>query len=106
MSSAELAQSFAQFDTDSDGLMSRDEFIQWLVQNRRQRPMDKKQLAVEMFAIFDKDNSGSIQVSELVEGLKGLKHGLTTDDIVALAHELDVNGDGDISLEEFEAIIL
>ena len=49
--------------------------------------------------------SGTIKVSELVDGLKGLKHGLTTDDIVALANELDENSDGEISLQEFEAII-
>lgn len=44
-------------------------------------------------------------VSELVEGLQGLKHGLTCDDVVALAKELDENGDGEISLHEFETII-
>ena len=44
-------------------------------------------------------------MSELVDGLRGLKHGLTTDDIVALANELDENGDGEISLHEFEVII-
>ena len=52
-----------------------------------------------------RDQSGSIMVSELVEGLHGLKHGLTTDDVVALAKELDNNGDGELSLHEFEAII-
>jgi Ca2+-binding EF-hand superfamily protein len=49
--------------------------------------------------------SGTIKVSELVDGLRGLKHGLSTDDIVALASELDENCDGEISLHEFEAII-
>jgi hypothetical protein len=42
---------------------------------------------------------------QLIEGLQGLNHGLSCDDLVALAKELDQNGDCEISLHEFEAII-
>ena len=98
---------FAALDKDGDGTISRDEFIRWNLKNRERNghETDMKEKAHQMFKIFDRDGSGSIKVSELVDGLQGLKHGLTTDDLVALAHELDENGDGEISLEEFEHIL-
>eukprot|EP00602_Paraphysomonas_sp_CaronLab_P000745 CAMPEP_0185028368 /NCGR_PEP_ID=MMETSP1103-20130426/13987_1 /TAXON_ID=36769 /ORGANISM="Paraphysomonas bandaiensis, Strain Caron Lab Isolate" /LENGTH=511 /DNA_ID=CAMNT_0027562757 /DNA_START=365 /DNA_END=1900 /DNA_ORIENTATION=- len=105
LSEGELNAMVAALDTDRDGTISRDEFIRWYIRNSDNKNTDMKQKAREMFALFDKDGSNSIKVSELVDGLQGLKHGLSTDDLVALAHELDENGDGEISLHEFEAII-
>jgi len=106
LSDNELDTMFAALDADGDGTVSRDEFIIWAVRNREKGGKEDMETKIKnMFRIFDKDDSGSITVSELVEGLKGLKHGLTTDDLVALANELDANGDGEISLHEFSAII-
>jgi calmodulin len=107
MSDSEVDTIFAMADHNRDGTVSRDEFLVWSVLSRESGSKDKKVLAQQMFEIFDRDGDGSIQISELVEVLRGLKNtGLTTDEIVALALELDANGDGEISLEEFEAIVI
>lgn len=105
VSGDEFDAMFAVLDRNSDGVVSRNEFIRWHVLNREAKRSDMKIIARQMFDIFDKDGNGSIKVSELVEGLHGLKHGLSTDEIVALASEL-ANEDGDITLHEFEGIIL
>lgn len=105
VSEEEFDSMFAVLDRNHDGVVSRNEFIRWHALNRDAKRTDMKALAKQMFKIFDRDGDGSIKVSELVEGLQGLKHGLSTDEIVALANELS-NEDGEITLHEFEGIIL
>ena len=53
--------------------------------------------------MFDKDGSGSIDQTEVVELLNGeeLKNLATKDAIQAALQEIDANGDGEIDFEEF-----
>ncbi|KAK3275742.1 calcium-dependent protein kinase [Cymbomonas tetramitiformis] len=64
----------------------------------------------ELFKAFDKDNSGSITLAELEDGLsKMAKQGgasLTESQVKALMESADVDGDGTISYEEFIASTL
>jgi len=66
----------------------------------------------EMFKAFDKDDSGSITVAELSEGLKNLNlqkkagfgsNQMSMEEIEALMASVDMDGDGTISYEEFIA---
>jgi Ca2+-binding EF-hand superfamily protein len=106
LSESEQEKMFATLDGDKDGSVSRVEFIEWYANsNGGNRENNMRQMAQELFTVFDKDGSGSIDISELIQCLQGLSHGLTFDEIVQLAKELDENGDGEISMKEFEAII-
>ena len=106
MSETEQEKMFATLDADNDGSVSRTEFIQWYANNNGgNKQNNMRQMAQELFTVFDKDGSGSIDISELIECLQGLNHGLSYEEIVQLAKELDENGDGEISMQEFEAII-
>ena len=106
MSGGELEKMFATLDSNNNGSVSRTEFIEWYVNNNgSNKGKSMRQMAQELFTVFDKDGSGFISIFELIECLQGLNHGLSYDDIVLLAKELDENGDGEISMKEFEAIV-
>merc|ERR1711988_787684 len=69
--------------------------------------MDKdqyKQLLVQYFRAHDTDNSGFLSRKEFKECMKNADLGLTRQEINALMSEIDVDGDGNISLEEFDNI--
>jgi calmodulin len=105
LSESDKVKMFATLDADNNGSVSRDEFIEWYANNNRGKETNMREMAHELFTVFDKDGSGSIDISELIECMQGLNHGLSYEDVVQLAKELDENGDGQISMSEFEAII-
>jgi Ca2+-binding EF-hand superfamily protein len=106
LSGTEKEKMFATLDADNDGSVSRNEFLEWYASNSGgNKENNMRQMAQELFTVFDKDGSGSIDMAELIQCLQGLNHGLSFEEIVQLAKELDENGDGEISMEEFEAII-
>ncbi len=59
------------------------------------------------FMMFDKDNSGKIDASEVQELLGGdqFKDKVNMDDVQKCIQEVDVNGDGEIDFEEFLAMM-
>ena len=53
----------------------------------------------QMFALYDKDKSGSISKAELQQAL--MKTGLSKQEVKDLFAEADESGDGQIELKEF-----
>jgi len=69
--------------------------------------MDKdqyKQMLLSYFRAHDVDNSGFLSRKEFKECMKSSELGLTRQEINALMSEIDVDGDGNINLEEFDSI--
>lgn len=58
------------------------------------------------FAVFDSDGSGSIDRKELKRLMKKLGQALTEAELDAMMDEVDTNGDGEISFEEFKAMMV
>jgi len=54
-----------------------------------------------IFEHIDKDNSGTIQLEELREFIKENDVSYLETDINSILHELDENGDGTLTLDEF-----
>jgi len=97
---------FRTFDKDNSGTMEFKEFIVALSLTAKGTPQQKLRWA---FAIYDIDNSGSIDIHEMAEIFKAidkLNNG-PHDDISpydkakSVMKEMDINEDGMISLEEF-----
>jgi Ca2+-binding EF-hand superfamily protein len=62
---------------------------------------ERKQLISDIFDMFDKNENGTIQASELHSVLESLGRSSTDDDVNQFLMKLDVNENGVISKEEF-----
>ena len=94
----ELDKIFSAIDTDGSGAIDYSEFL--MATMNEQQLMSKEKLK-QAFKMFDKDNSGTISKQEIREALGNL------DEEVAdkMISEVDANGDGEISFEEFEKMM-
>ena len=59
---------------------------------------------MKIFQIFDEDNSGEIEISELRDTLGNSKE-ISEEVWLQLMHEADSNSDGKISYQEFNDLI-
>lgn len=94
----ELDKIFSAIDTDGSGAIDYSEFL--MATMNEQQLMSKEKLK-QAFRMFDKDNSGTISRDEIKEALGNL------DEEVAdkMISEVDADGDGEISFEEFEQMM-
>ena len=89
-------------DTDNNGYIEFEEFLRASID--KEKLLTEKNLKIA-FDIFDKDKSGRISASEL-KTLLG-ESNVHTKDIVwkNMIKEIDLNGDGQISFEEFKTLM-
>ena len=89
-------------DTDGSGFIDYTEFIQ---ASLNKEIMFSKTNLAQAFGMFDKDGNGSITAAEIREIFSSGELG---EDIVwqAILKQVDENGDGEIDLKEFQAILL
>ena len=69
----------------------------------RARDQEIVELVTHLFNEFDRDHSGLIELSEIQEIGKKLGESLSDEEVQTIIKEIDVDGDGKISLEEFGA---
>jgi Ca2+-binding EF-hand superfamily protein len=101
-----MKEMFIKLDADNSGSVSLNELIDWkLSQEVEDKLGDMKELAKEIFSMFDDDGSGEISVDEFKQALKAMNAGLSDSEIIEIANDLDESNDGNISLEEFEKAI-
>jgi len=87
---------FDLVDLDHSGFIDYSEWIVAAISDTALTSTDKLQLA---FKMFDKDGSGLISANEITNVLKiDDEH---TEEIEYLLSNVDTNGDGEISFEEF-----
>jgi calmodulin len=55
--------------------------------------------------VFDADGNGFIDRDELRKVMSSLNESLTEEELDAMIKEADINGDGEISFEEFKAMM-
>lgn len=104
----ELSSMLADLDTDGDGLISKAEFVAG-------RPSDvTEDQAGTLFDSFDSEGAGSLSVDLLTEAMSAQQSdradgppppppSADDDQSASLLSDLDTNGDGLVSLEEFMA---
>ncbi|PDS74807.1 EF-hand domain-containing protein [Rhizobium sp. L43] len=100
----ELASLLSDLDTDGDGLVSKTEFVAG-------RPADvTEDQAGTLFDSFDSEGAGSLSVDALTEAMSSQSSQrpdgpppADDDQSASLLSDLDSNGDGLVTLEEFMA---
>lgn len=93
---------FAQVDSDNSGAIDYSEFV---VATMNMKSMNSSSKLQSAFKMFDKDGGGSISTDELKTVLS---FGQNLDDelINKIINQVDVNGDGEISYQEFEKLMM
>jgi len=99
MSLEEIRQLVSESDVDGDGEVSFPEFVELMQKQQAQSTPEEEMRAA--FSVFDRNNSGSISASELRDVMLSLGETLTDEELRELMTENDVDGDGEISYEEF-----
>ena len=103
MSDEEVEQMFNAVDTDKSGFIDYSEFVIAAMNERQLTSNDKLQAA---FKMFDKDGSGIISADEIREVLQfGGSSSLSATAVQQIINQVDENGDGEISFEEFVAMM-
>lgn len=92
-------------DEDGDGGISKEEFLQWYADNMGDDGLSVHEKAHYLFGMFDKEGDGQISIGEFKDALDALNLGFTIDEIGEIVRELDEDGDGVVSQEEFAELI-
>jgi Ca2+-binding EF-hand superfamily protein len=99
----ELIEMISSVDDNGDHEIDFNEFL--LLMKSRIGERDPEKELRDAFAVFDTDGSGSIDRKELKKLMKKLGQALTEGELDAMMDEVDENGDGEISFEEFKALM-
>eukprot|EP00352_Strombidinopsis_acuminata_P004002 CAMPEP_0176397868 /NCGR_PEP_ID=MMETSP0126-20121128/45466_1 /TAXON_ID=141414 ORGANISM="Strombidinopsis acuminatum, Strain SPMC142" /NCGR_SAMPLE_ID=MMETSP0126 /ASSEMBLY_ACC=CAM_ASM_000229 /LENGTH=408 /DNA_ID=CAMNT_0017772431 /DNA_START=230 /DNA_END=1456 /DNA_ORIENTATION=- len=97
MSDDEVEKMFAAVDTDNSGFIDYSEFV---VAAMNEKTLVTNERLAAAFKMFDKDGSGIITSDEIKEVL-GFGNDLTSEAVDKIVKQVDENGDGEISFEEF-----
>ncbi|CAL1542272.1 unnamed protein product [Lymnaea stagnalis] len=95
----EIAQMFMEIDSDSDKLISWDEFRKALLA-KEHKEVTRTELEIK-FKELDTDKSGKLDIGEVRKLLKALKINVSEDHLNKLFKAADPNNDGAIDFEEF-----
>eukprot|EP00540_Astrosyne_radiata_P012102 CAMPEP_0116841188 /NCGR_PEP_ID=MMETSP0418-20121206/10785_1 /TAXON_ID=1158023 /ORGANISM="Astrosyne radiata, Strain 13vi08-1A" /LENGTH=221 /DNA_ID=CAMNT_0004471585 /DNA_START=69 /DNA_END=732 /DNA_ORIENTATION=+ len=102
-SEAELIEMINSVDGNGDNEIDFEEFL--ILMKSRIGERDPEKELRDAFNVFDSDGSGAIDRKELKRLMKKLGQALSDAELDAMMSEVDTNGDGEISFEEFKAMM-
>ncbi|KAL7124032.1 hypothetical protein ABFS83_14G021100 [Erythranthe nasuta] len=92
----ELRDIINEIDSDGNGTIELDEFLIHMA--KKLKEIDE---AKETFKVFDIDQNGYISANEIRQAMVKLGHELTDEEVNQMIREVDLDGDGRISFDEF-----
>lgn len=101
----ELKEMISTVDDNGDHEIDFEEFLVLMKSRTDVDPKDPEKELKDAFAVFDTDGNGSIDRKELKRLMKKLGQALTEAEVDAMMDEVDINGDGTISYEEFKSMM-
>ena len=99
----DLEEMVDEVDIDEDGKINCDEFL--MIMGKKMMEVNKERGIKEAFNIFDKHGEGFISKPELRNVMINLGERLRDEELDAMIKVADVDGDGQISYEEFRKVI-
>jgi len=102
----ELADMMTALDTNRDGVIDFDEFVTMMKRRTKERMNEDPEIQLRsVFSKFDADNSGKIDRNEVRMIMKKLDQTFTDEEINSIIDIADLDGDGEISWDEFKKIM-
>ena len=102
LSDEEIDEIFAKVDADGSGEIEYSEFVIATMNEKNLLSNNKLQTA---FKMFDKDGGGTISTEEVKQVLS-FGQNLDEEVVNQIIQQVDANGDGEISFEEFAEMML
>jgi len=105
-STSELEEMVFRVDTNSNGSVDFDEFVDLVVSHNGvgvEEGVDDD--IAQVFKMFDKDGNGKISADEVRSTMKELGENLTPQEVKAMISEADIDGDGQIDIHEFSRLM-
>merc|ERR1712100_84415 len=99
----EIEKMIHSVDDDGDGEMDYDDFERMMEQKIINK--DQKDDLMKAFSLIDDDQTGKISLKNLKRVAKELGETMTEEDLVEVIAESDQDGDGELSVEEFLAVM-
>merc|ERR1712224_544848 len=99
----EIEKLIHSVDDDGDGDMDYDAFERMMEQKILNK--DQKDDLLKAFSLFDDDKTGKISLANLKRVAKELGETLSEDDLKEVIAESDKDGDGELSVDEFLAVM-
>merc|ERR1739847_107271 len=99
----EIEKLIHSVDDDGDGEMDYDDFERMMEQKILNK--DQKDDLLKAFALFDDDKTGTISLKNLKRVAKDLGETMTEEELIEVIAESDQDGDGELSQEEFLAVM-
>ena len=103
---AELQEIISEIDSDGNGSIDFPEFLSLMARKMKDNNNVKGDIH-EIFKVFDKEGNGFISVAELSHMMTNLLgENLTEVEVEEMIIEADVDGDGQVSYEDFKKTYL
>merc|ERR1712118_430461 len=99
----EIEKLIHSVDDDGDGEMDYDDFERMMEQKILNK--DQKDDLVKAFTLFDDDKTGTITLANLKRVAKDLGETMSEEDLKEVIAESDKDGDGELSVDEFLAVM-
>ncbi|RMZ96257.1 calmodulin-beta-like isoform X1 [Brachionus plicatilis] len=99
-----IRKSIQDVDYDNSGTVDFEEFIGMMAKFRKSKQEMDDELR-EIFKIFDRNQDGFIDSTELKDVLNRLGENITDEEVMEMIKEADVDGDKMVSYNEFRSIL-
>lgn len=100
---ATVYQIITDIDKDGSGSIDFDEFLDMLT--ARMGDKDSREDIMKVFNLFDEDGTGKISLKNLKKVAKELGEAMSEAELLEMIERADADQDGEISPEEFYAIL-
>jgi len=100
---ADVLKVLHEYDRNETGSISFEDFNECMTEKILAR--DPNEELIKSFKLFDDDDTGKISVRNLRRVARELGETVNEDELRSMIDEFDYNGDGEIDLEEFMALM-